>query len=201
VRESFTEKACSECEGTGKVRVRTKSGHGRRARRKGNRAELKIAKRIGGILGIEYKDLCRTPNSGALIERSDLRMSNAVRDRFPVYVEVKNREEWTLDNLLEVREKWIGFRWLAEARLKLAGEVARGSSPEGLLPVVILVKNFRDPLVLWSTRDFFGQSILCLCIRVGVYRIAPLDDFVKTVLDAVAKGQLAPEPVAGASAV
>lgn len=176
---SFTEKKCPECEGTGRLRVRTKSGQGRRAKSKGNRGELKIAKQIGELLGVGYGDVRRTPNSGALIERSDLRMSEEVHGRFPVYVEVKNRENWTLDNLLEVGMGWVGFEWLNEAKLKLDGEKARGNIKGERLVVVILKKNFHDPLVLWDSRDVYG-SRSCICLRLGPFRIAPLSPFVHT---------------------
>jgi len=183
--ESFTEKTCPKCEGFGKVMVRTKAGHGRRARTKGKSGELKIAKILGKILGVEYKALCRTPNSGAFIERSDLRMSDEVRARFPVYIEVKNREIWTFDNLLELEMKWVGFEWLKEATEKLRGEQDRKTAPKLLLPVVVLMKNYREPLILWNSTDAFGD-VKCLCLRVGMYRIAKLEVFAVAFLNRVA---------------
>jgi len=154
-KPSYTTAACKECEGTGQVRVRTPSGRARMSRHKGTRGELRIAKEIARLLGVEYGDaVCRTPNSGAFIERSDLRFSDEMLRRFPVYCEVKTRD-WSVDGIFTARTKWEPLSWHEEATLKYKHE--RSLNRAGyLLVIVVLVKRNFPPVVLWNLKSAFA---------------------------------------------
>ena len=155
MRPSFEERSCPGCKGTGKVQARTKSGVGRMAKEKGTDGELRVAKMIAAAIGLPYAECRRTPNSGALIERGDLRLSDRAIERFPWFIEVKNREAWDFWNMFNraPREilKWEPLAWYEEAVLKMRADARNGFGGGKQHPVIlILLQNRKPPLALFK---------------------------------------------------
>lgn len=134
---------------------------GRSSRQKGSRSELKIAKMIAKSIKVENNEVCRTPASGAHIERSDLRMSERAIKRFPFFVEVKNRVGWNLDDIFN-NGKLEVIKWLRESEEKLGIEIKRGFVTIQRKPIVVLLRNLKDPLVAmkleYDTLDKIAES-------------------------------------------
>lgn len=128
----------------------------RKSRRKGNQFELEIAKALAEALGVPKNECCRTPNSGALIERSDLRFSDRVRKVFPWYVEAKKREGWTLDGYFN--PKWEIWKWYEDAEWKARKDHTSGFQGVKADPLLVFSKNFMQPLVMVRL-DHYNQHL------------------------------------------
>jgi hypothetical protein len=137
-----------------------KSRIARKSRRKGKSFELIIAKALAKALGVPANECCRTPNSGALIERSDLRFSDRVRKVFPWYIEAKKREGWSLDGYFN--PKWEIWTWYEDACAKARKDhtsLFRGRAGRAS-PVLVFARNFMQPLVLMSMVDYVDHLSL-----------------------------------------
>lgn len=149
-----------------------KSRRGRGSRQKGNRFEVEIAKAIAARIGCPYEECCRTPSSGALVERSDLRFSARVRKLFPWFVEAKRRENWSLDSFFSPRASAEIWRWYEDAKEKAAIDPSyRGGQPPPIL--LVLGRNLMEPLVLVRTLDLadYGAAVPDDWSRVNSLRI------------------------------
>lgn len=170
---SFTERECTECSGTGKVRVRTKSGLGRMAKNKGRSTELRVAKAIAEAIGVSYEECRRTPNSGALIERGDLRLSNMALTRFPWFIEVKARESWDFFQLFSLPDplvSWEPFTWYREAELKAASDARNGFGDGTRHPVMlVLLRNRKEPLALLTKESAVRAGLMFPHVAVGEF--------------------------------
>ena len=125
-----------------------RSAVGRMSKSKGNRAELKIAKAIAECIGVPYEECRRTPASGALIERADLRLSPRARRLFPFFIEVKHREGWDVTQVFNGLATWKPHQWFIEAVDKEKKE-RHSSFHETESPVMlVLLRNRRKTLVM-----------------------------------------------------
>src|ERR1035437_4662396 len=172
--DSFENKPCSVCVGTGKVRTRTKSGNARRSRNKGNSSELDIAKQIAEAISVPYTECRRTPNSGALIERGDLRLSNRALERFPYFVEVKNRSSWDFWQLFGPKglEGWEPYQWYKEAEGKAKSDAANGFG-DGVVytTLLVLMQNHRPTLCMTFLGEYLQGELM------DIQPILKVDDF------------------------
>ena len=182
MRASFMEKPCPDCKGTGKVKARTKSGQGRMAKTKGSATELRVAKMIATAIGVPYEECRRTPNSGALIERGDLRLSNLALERFPWFVEVKARESWDFSQLfnrtLSDLGKWEPIAWFHDAIVKMKSDAKNGFGDGKEHPVLlVLLQNRKPPLAMTFTIWANGWNESFVSLGVGYqYTIVKFED-------------------------
>lgn len=190
MRPSFEEKPCKGCKGTGKVTARTKSGQGRMAKNKGSATELRVAKMIATAIGVPYEECRRTPNSGALIERGDLRLSDRALERFPWFVEVKAREAWDFHQLFSVKPKpgqlhpWEPEAWYWDAQLKSKSDAKNGFGNGKQYPVLlILLQNHKEPLAMCIEGHMGYFHAMFPKIRIGDFSIVKLKDVLKRAAD------------------
>lgn len=122
-------------------------------RNKGSRFELDIAKQISERCGIAYgRDIRRTPNSGALITRSDLWVNPRERVKWPFFMEMKRRETTSLDNCLN--PGWQPREWFFEAIEKL--KVDPDYDPNS--PVLLIMSRNRiDSMAMLMLSDLKAQ--------------------------------------------
>lgn len=175
---SFEERPCPDCDGTGKVKVRTKSAQARMSRNKGNSNELRVAKMIAEAIGLPYEQCRRTPNSGALIERGDLRMSTEALRRFPWFIEVKARESWEFHQVFAVgkRAHWEPVDWFTEAQFKAVSDARNGFGDGVEHPVLlVLFRNRRVPLVMFHKNMLTRVPASMVTMRVDDYCLMPLE--------------------------
>lgn len=124
--------------------VKGSSAQGKHSREKGCRFERQIAKqftewyRTGGYPDAEFR---RTPMSGAYGPEWNLGGDLMVNLPFPFYVELKDRETWRLEQLLDGVGPVKGWVEHAQGEARLAG----------LVPMVIIARNHVSPLMLLPT--------------------------------------------------
>jgi hypothetical protein len=125
---------------------------------KGSKFELQIAKEIAKRFGFNYgTDIRRTPNSGALITRSDLWINPKVRHKFPYFCEMKKRENWNLEGAF-YNEKWEPYLWFSEAESKLQVDPEYDPSSPVIL---IFARNGIKPLVMFNSDiSIYGDKTL-----------------------------------------
>lgn len=177
---TFEERDCQACEGTGKVKVRTKSAQARMSRNKGNSNELRVAKMISEAIKLPYEQCRRTPNSGALIERGDLRMSVEALRRFPWFIEVKARESWEFHQVFSKKPdshiRWEPVEWFTEAQFKAASDARNGFGDGVQHPVLlVLLRNRRVPLAMFHRGALGSIPADLVTMRVDNYCIMPFE--------------------------
>ena len=169
---------------------RTRQQAGQMARRKGARTERKIAKLIAKALDLPASEVRRTPSSGALIERSDLRFSEKAQQRWPFFVEVKAHQGWTMWQALNGKEapqtvdRWPPHKWFHEAIGKSREEVDAGFSKQQLPVLLVLLQNRRPSLVMFVPAELPPNFVTALMEKAGL-SVAPfflyrLDWFLET---------------------
>lgn len=130
------------------------------SKRKGNSYELKIAKKMTEWTGLKFE---RVPASGGLHWAADNRVYGDIVCNvpdFPFVIEVKCRESWNMDSLIngskEV-EKW----WK---------QVTADAEATGKQPMVIFTRNRQPDYVMLKVRDYHYQRKLILTgIREGFF--------------------------------
>lgn len=121
------------------------------SRKKGNGYELKIAKEISKVLNIPFgpTGIMRTPGSGAIDCRADLKVHPDYRGKWPFFMELKNRQSWRLDNIQ--KENWEPYEWFKEAKEKLKIDPSYDKNS----PVILLLKrNNLDAFVMMDLKYF-----------------------------------------------
>lgn len=150
------------------------AGGGRMSRAKGNRAELKVAKMIAEAIGLPEDQVRRTPNSGALVERADLRLSDEALKRFGWFVEVKAREGWDLHRAFAGGvERWEPIVWFRDAEDKRARQKRTGFPGAEYPVLLVLMKNRRAPLAMTLTGVL---GIGNVGMVVDGYTVMPFED-------------------------
>lgn len=85
-----------------KLTKEERSKIGKKAKRKGNKYELKIAKMIGEAFGVPYEQYYRTPRSGGGSKKGDMTSESKKMDEiFDFHVECKSEEGWNLKTLFD----------------------------------------------------------------------------------------------------
>ena len=179
--DNFEVKDCPECEGTGKVNKRTKAGVARRSRNKGNKAEMEVAKLIAKAIGVPYEECRRTPNSGALVERGDLRLSRRAVELFPWFIEVKNREGWDFWQVFSTTD-WCPEVWYYEAEDKAKHDARTGFGKSEAYPVLLVLRQNRKRLLAcFRTELVTNAKLLALSptIEVNGFCFVDFEDFLE----------------------
>ena len=126
---------------------RSPSARGRMSKRKGSKFELRVAKMVKDHWDVE---LVRTPLSGGwgkMRTKGDLVHNPETHPSFPFYFECRNREGWTLDQVIQGTGQVA--EWWMETRL-----VARD---EGKIPLLVFTRNF-NPIYVRVERLFLDSS-------------------------------------------
>lgn len=147
---------------------------------KGDAFERKIARDIGIWFCGDKDAFWRTSGSGARAHRDDIHPGDIgpvknIPSRFPFCIECRNREAWSLDQLMKAPQP-ILLRWMVE-NAEVAGE--------DYLSLIIAKKNFYPPLAIFCNwyeeyQDFQHRPFLSLycgaASKPSIY-ILKLDDF------------------------
>ena len=197
---TFEDRECEACSGTGKVKKRTKSAQARMSRNKGNSNELRVAKMIAEAIGLPYEQCRRTPNSGALIERGDLRMSVEALKRFPWFIEVKARESWEFHQIFSKKVatsvRWEPIDWIAEAEHKAFSDARNGFGDSTIHPVLlVLLRNHRVPLAMFHKSALAPMAADLVAMRIDNYCVMPFESLLAYHSQLVKNSLLAAEQV------
>jgi len=121
------------------------------SRKKGSVAELRVAKMMEVASGLPSGSIRRTPSSGALIERADLRMSDEAQAVYPFFPEIKNREGW--DFWTVEGDAWPPARWHHDAVAKRAVQLKFGTAVDGYPVMLVLLRKHCAPRVMFALDD------------------------------------------------
>lgn len=140
------------------------------SKRKGNRAELHVAKKLEEWWGTPF---VRTPGSGgfATVNKSvDLNLvGDVVTDdpTFPFSVEVKNAENWKLSQLLTSDKAPLWEYW---------EQTVEQASRETRIPLLVFTKNYQPywVMTLFLLGDFGSLSFVA---PDRVVKLCLFDDF------------------------
>lgn len=148
------------------------------SRQKGSRYELDIAKYLSNEFGLRYGiDIRRTPNSGALITRSDLWISSKFRNILPFFIEAKNRQSWSFDKY-HSKAEWPPYTWFKEAEEKLHVDPDYDQSSRVML---IFTKKYAPSYVMVRSSAPLREKYFSFCIydaSKGIF-IFLFDEFFK----------------------
>ena len=115
---------------------------------KGNNFERKVAKLLSDWAGSKFM---RTPSSGAIHNFNDKRVVSDIVaplsiGNFPFSIECKNVEcSWEWSTLLEGTSMTLNAHW---------EQCKNDAQREGLVPLLIVTKNFRDIYTIMSLEDW-----------------------------------------------
>ena len=118
------------------------------AKAKGNNFERKIAKMLSEWSGYTFM---RTPSSGAIHNFHDKRVISDIVaplaiGKFPFSIECKNVEcSWEWSTLLEGTSTTLSIHW---------SQCKNDAQREGLVPLLIVTKNFRDIYSIMRLEDW-----------------------------------------------
>ena len=121
---------------------------GRASKRKGNTFERKIANIIREVLDAPKDRVQRTPLSGGMYEKGDLIVKEPYTEKFPWYVECKNRESWTWPQLIKKPTDNPVFQWFEKTLEECHpydGRIPRK-------PLLIFTKN-RSPICVMLRKE------------------------------------------------
>lgn len=131
------------------IRVRA----GKKSKTKGNSNERKIALQFKEYW--QHGEWARTPASGGWATAAHREAFRTCGDvittatDFPFCLELKKQEAWRLEQILSTDSKCKIFEWWDQTV---------GETPKGFVPLLIVSRNFVDPIVIfngeWFVKEF-----------------------------------------------
>ena len=125
-------------------------------KKKGNKFELDVAKKIAETIGESYgTKVRRTPGSGSLLCRADLWIHESIRYKFSWFMELKKRENIRLEHLFKPKNYIVGWYKESKEKLQVDPEYNPMTTPTALL----FAKNNMMSFVLMSAKDFVDMEL------------------------------------------
>ena len=146
---------------------RTASQVGRGSKQKGNSFENQISKKIREYFipdvnkKTAYNIVHRTGMSGGRTERGDLIVQPPLLEYFPWFVEARNRESWSWENILKKGVDSVILKWFLEDAVDKCHPFA-GDPKNERFPLLIFTKNqdqwyacfFEDHAPIFAPTDY-----------------------------------------------
>jgi len=154
---------------------RTPSQVGKGSKQKGSNFENEISKRIRKyfIPGVDkktaYNLVHRTGMSGGRTERGDLIVQPPLLSYFPWFVEARNRQSWSWENIFKKGKDSVIFKWYLEDACDKCHPYA-GDPRNERYPLLVFTKNQDMWYVMASEEDLLSATD-CLPVDFrGYYR-------------------------------